>query len=166
MFGLQTPTEIEGVSSEILEPMNTIRPLVKPTKDIMDIHRVEYAWHEFFPDAKHNYGAIVALWVPVILVYFMDLQIWYAIYSILHGGFIGAFDRLGEIRTLSMLRSRFQSLTGAFNTYLVPSDKTRKRGFSLSKRFNEVTASRRSEAAKFAQLWNEIICSFRKEDHK
>lgn len=37
-----------------------------------------------------------------------------------------------------MLRSRFQSLPGAFNTYLVPSDKTQKRGFSLSKRFAEV----------------------------
>ena len=37
-----------------------------------------------------------------------------------------------------MLRSRFQSLPGAFNAYLVPSDKSRKRGFSLSKRFAEV----------------------------
>ncbi|XP_028075812.1 callose synthase 5-like [Camellia sinensis] len=63
-----------------------------------------------------------------------------------------------------MLRSRFQSLPGAFNTYLVPSDKTKKMGFSLAKRFSEVTASKRSEAAKFAQLWNEIIVSFREED--
>ena len=98
-----------------------------------------------------------------------------------------------QIRTLGMLRSRFQSLPGAFNAYLVPSDKSQKRGFSLSKRFAEVkllseiiillygdipdiysnncnhispqvTASRRSEAAKFAQLWNEVICSFREED--
>ncbi|KAH9669027.1 callose synthase 5 [Citrus sinensis] len=89
-------------------------------------------------------------------IYFMDSQIWYSIYSTLCGGVIGAFDRLGEIRTLGMLRSRFQSLPGAFNTYLVPSDKTPKRGFSFSKKFAEVTASRRSEAAKFAQLWNEI----------
>ena len=43
-----------------------------------------------------------------------------------------------QIRTLGMLRSRFQSLPGAFNTYLVPSDKSQKRGFSLSKRFAEV----------------------------
>lgn len=28
----------------------------------------------------------------------------------------------------------------------------------------QVTASRRSDAAKFAQLWNEVICSFREED--
>ncbi|GMH25104.1 hypothetical protein Nepgr_026947 [Nepenthes gracilis] len=97
-------------------------------------------------------------------VYFMDTQIWYSIYSTMYGGFIGAFDHLGEIRTLGMLRSRFQSLPGAFNTYLVPSHKSQKGGFSVTARFAEVTTSRRSEAAKFAQLWNEIICSFREED--
>ncbi|EYU23770.1 hypothetical protein MIMGU_mgv1a000084mg [Erythranthe guttata] len=105
-----------------------IKPMVEPTKDIMNIHHVDYAWHEFFPHAKHNYGAVAAIWAPVILVYFLDLQIWYAIFSTMYGGFTGAFDRLGEIRTLGMLRSRFQSLPGAFNTYLVPSEKTRKRG--------------------------------------
>eukprot|EP00257_Ricinus_communis_P021658 XP_015581193.1 callose synthase 5 isoform X2 [Ricinus communis] len=141
-----------------------IKPLVKPTKDIMSIKHIDYKWHEFFPNAKHNYGAVLSLWAPVILVYFMDTQIWYSVYSTIYGGFVGAFDRLGEVRTLGMLRSRFQSLPGAFNTHLVPTDKTKKRGFSLSKRFAEVSASRRSEAAKFAQLWNEVICSFREED--
>ncbi|KAI3886354.1 hypothetical protein MKW92_039676, partial [Papaver armeniacum] len=134
-----------------------IKNLVKPTKDILNIRHVQYAWHEIFPNAIHNYGAIVALWAPVVLVYFMDTQIWYAIFSTLYGGFVGAFDRLGEIRTLGMLRSRFQSLPGAFNANLVPSDMSRKRGFSLSKKFAEVPASRRTEAAKFAQLWNEVI---------
>nr|ACV04900.1 callose synthase 5 [Arabidopsis thaliana] len=141
-----------------------VKLLVKPTNAIMSIRHVKYKWHEFFPNAEHNYGAVVSLWLPVILVYFMDTQIWYAIFSTICGGVIGAFDRLGEIRTLGMLRSRFQSLPGAFNTYLVPSDKTRRRGFSLSKRFAEVTAARRTEAAKFSQLWNEIISSFREED--
>ncbi|KAL7102052.1 hypothetical protein ACP275_08G095700 [Erythranthe tilingii] len=141
-----------------------IKPMVEPTKDIMNIHHVDYAWHEFFPHAKHNYGAVAAIWAPVILVYFLDLQIWYAIFSTMYGGFTGAFDRLGEIRTLGMLRSRFQSLPGAFNTYLVPSEKTRKRGFSLSNNLQKETASRRSEAARFAQLWNDVICSFREED--
>lgn len=28
----------------------------------------------------------------------------------------------------------------------------------------QVSASRRSEAAKFAQIWNEVMCSFREED--
>ncbi|CAN1352850.1 Callose synthase 5 [Linum perenne] len=114
-----------------------IKPLVKPTKDIMNIRHVEYTWHEIFPYARHNYGAVLSLWAPTILVYFMDTQIWYAIFSTLYGGFEGAVDRLGEIRTLGMLRSRFQSLPGAFNAFLVPSDKTRRKGFSLSKRFAE-----------------------------
>ncbi|XP_052191392.1 callose synthase 5 isoform X2 [Diospyros lotus] len=141
-----------------------IKPMIKPTKDIMRIHRIQYTWHEFFPNAENNYGAVISIWMPVLLVYFMDTQIFYAIFSTLCGGVIGAFDRLGEIRTLGMLRSRFQSLPGAFNTCLVPSNKTKKSKFSFSKRYDEVTASRRSEAAKFAQLWNEVIVSFREED--
>ncbi|URE04738.1 callose synthase [Musa troglodytarum] len=91
--------------------------------------------------ASGNFGAIVSLWAPVILVYFMDTQIWYAIFSTLYGGVSGAFGRLGEIRTLGMLRSRFHSLPGAFNTCLVPSEKVRNKGFSLSKRFAEVLLS-------------------------
>ncbi|KAG6775265.1 hypothetical protein POTOM_018709 [Populus tomentosa] len=111
-----------------------IKPLVKPTKDIMNIRNVDYEWHELFPNGVHHSFT----------------------------SFLLCFST--EIRTLGMLRSRFQSLPGAFNTYLVPSDKKRKKGFSFSKRFSEVTASKRSEAAKFAQLWNEVICSFREED--
>ncbi|KAL9356343.1 hypothetical protein Peur_049596 [Populus x canadensis] len=95
-----------------------------------------------------------------VQVYFMDTQIWYSIFSTIYGGFAGAFDRLGEIRTLGMLRSRFQSLPGAFNTYLVPSDKKRKKGFSFSKRFSEVTASKRSEAAKFAQEMDLLLVPY------
>ncbi|KAJ7957014.1 Callose synthase [Quillaja saponaria] len=137
-------------------------------QDIMNIKHVDYAWHEFFPNAKNNYGAVLALWVPIILVYFMDTQIWYSVFSTLYGGVVGAFDRLGEGRLMlmssslhryelfGMLRSRFQSLPGAFNTYLVPTDKSQKRGFSFSKRFYEISTSRRSEAAKFSQLWNEM----------
>ncbi|KAF7840107.1 callose synthase 5 [Senna tora] len=74
-----------------------IKPLIEPTKEIMNIRRIHYAWHEVFPNARHNYGAVVALWAPVILVYFMDTQIWYAVFSTLYGGVVGAFDRLGEL---------------------------------------------------------------------
>jgi callose synthase len=76
-----------------------IKPLVKPTKDIMRVHISVYRWHEFFPHAKSNMGVVIALWSPVILVYFMDTQIWYAIVSTLVGGLNGAFRRLGEVHT-------------------------------------------------------------------
>ncbi|AAD30609.1 Highly similar to putative callose synthase catalytic subunit [Arabidopsis thaliana] len=146
-----------------------IKPLVGPTKDIMRIHISVYSWHEFFPHAKNNLGVVIALWSPVILVYFMDTQIWYAIVSTLVGGLNGAFRRLGEIRTLGMLRSRFQSIPGAFNDCLVPqdnSDDTKKKRFraTFSRKFDQLPSSKDKEAARFAQMWNKIISSFREED--
>lgn len=145
-----------------------IKPLVGPTKAIMSVKISTFQWHEFFPHARNNLGVVVALWAPIILVYFMDTQIWYAIFSTLFGGIYGAFRRLGEIRTLGMLRSRFESLPGAFNACLIPEETSepRKKGFkaTLSRRFDQIPSNKGKEAARFAQLWNQIITSFREED--
>ncbi|KAK5811410.1 hypothetical protein PVK06_026741 [Gossypium arboreum] len=145
-----------------------IKPLVGPTKAIMSVRIRHFQWHEFFPQARNNIGVVIALWAPIILVYFMDTQIWYAIFSTLFGGIYGAFRRLGEIRTLGMLRSRFGSLPGAFNDCLIPGDKSekKKKGFWLffSRSFGQPLSNKEKEAAKFAQLWNKIISSFREED--
>ncbi|KMZ76284.1 Callose synthase, family GT48 [Zostera marina] len=134
-----------------------IKPLVQPTKDIINSTPIKaYQWHEFFPNAKNN-------------VYFMDSQIWYAIYSTLFGGIYGAFRRLGEIRTLGMLRSRFDSMPKIFNTRLVPVEKSKpakkRLKSTLSCKFSEIPAgTKEKEAARFSQLWNQIISSFREED--
>ncbi|KAG8646373.1 callose synthase 1 isoform X1 [Manihot esculenta] len=146
-----------------------IKPLVGPTKAIMKVHIQTYQWHEFFPRAKNNIGVVIALWAPVVLVYFMDTQIWYAIYSTIFGGVYGAFRRLGEIRTLGMLRSRFQSLPGAFNWNLIPvekSEKIKRKGLkaTFSRKFTEIPSNKEEEEARFAQMWNKIITSFRDED--
>ncbi|KAJ4849393.1 Callose synthase 3 [Turnera subulata] len=145
-----------------------IKPLVGPTKAIMRVHVTSFQWHEFFPRAKNNIGVVIALWAPIILVYFMDAQIWYAIYSTLFGGVYGAFRRLGEIRTLGMLRSRFQSLPGAFNACLIPEERSepKKKGLkaTFSRNFATIPSNKEKEAARFAQLWNKIITSFREED--
>ncbi|GJX44510.1 callose synthase 2-like protein [Tanacetum coccineum] len=144
-----------------------IKPLVGPTKAIMRVHINRYQWHEFFPQTSNNMGVVIALWAPIILVYFMDTQIWYAIFSTIFGGFYGAFRRLGEIRTLGMLRSRFEQLPIAFNECLIPREKkeSAKKGLkaTLSRRFSKVT-SQKEDAARFAQMWNKIITSFREED--
>ncbi|XP_074325305.1 callose synthase 3-like isoform X1 [Apium graveolens] len=147
-----------------------IKPLVGPTKAIMKVHIRNYQWHEFFPQAKNNIGVVISLWAPIILVYFMDTQIWYAIFSTILGGMYGAFRRLGEIRSLVMLRSRFQSLPGAFNNCLIPvENKERpKKGLksTLSHKFPEfqIPSNKDKEASRFAQLWNQIITTFRDED--
>ncbi|KAF5445815.1 hypothetical protein F2P56_031502 [Juglans regia] len=145
-----------------------IKPLVDPTKHIMQYPVRKFQWHEFFPQAKNNIGVVMSLWAPIIIVYFMDTQIWYAIFSTIFGGINGAFLRLGEIRTLEMLRSRFQSLPGAFNARLVPVERngeTKKKGLkdTSSHKFDEIPTNNEEEA-KFAQLWNKIISSFREED--
>ncbi|CAJ1964370.1 unnamed protein product [Sphenostylis stenocarpa] len=77
-------------------------------------------------------------------VYFMDTQIWYAIYATLFGGIVGAFSHLGEIRTLGMLRSRFQSVPVAF-----------------SQRF---WTGRDRKTKQEESVWNEFINSMREED--
>ncbi|KAK1670165.1 hypothetical protein QYE76_058324 [Lolium multiflorum] len=145
-----------------------IKPLVQPTKDIMKTPITTFQWHEFFPHAKNNIGVVIALWAPIILVYFMDTQIWYAIFSTLVGGIYGACRRLGEIRTLGMLRSRFESLPEAFNEHLIPNE-SKRRGFRStfsSKPSQKPEDGKKEEkiAARFAQIWNLIITSFREED--
>ncbi|KAF0902192.1 hypothetical protein E2562_014435 [Oryza meyeriana var. granulata] len=146
-----------------------IKPLVQPTKDIMREPIRDFQWHEFFPRANNNIGVVIALWAPIILVYFMDTQIWYALFSTLIGGIYGAYRRLGEIRTLGMLRSRFESLPEAFNEHLIPSDSHKSKGLRavFSGKPSKTSGDEQEKekvAARFAQMWNLIITSFREED--
>ncbi|KAK6918011.1 1,3-beta-glucan synthase subunit FKS1-like, domain-1 [Dillenia turbinata] len=135
-----------------------ILPLVEPTRLIMGMSISNYQWHEFFPNGTRNIGVVIAIWAPIVLVYIMDTQIWYAIYSTIFGGIHGAFSRLGEIRTLGMLRSRFEAVPLAFCDRLVPSSHEENR------EGHQVDSSVRQDIAKFSQVWNEFIHSMRMED--
>uniref|UniRef100_A0A2K2BE63 1,3-beta-glucan synthase n=1 Tax=Populus trichocarpa TaxID=3694 RepID=A0A2K2BE63_POPTR len=136
-----------------------ILPLVEPTKLIMEITVDNYQWHEFFPRLTHNIGVVISIWAPVLLVYFLDAQIWYAIFSTLVGGIQGAFNHLGEIRTLGMLRSRFESVPSAFSRHLVPSSDEDVSGDHVMEEQHE-----RKNIANFSHVWNEFIYSLRAED--
>ncbi|XP_065633564.1 callose synthase 2 [Quercus suber] len=74
-----------------------IRPLVGPTKLIMQVQVTTFQGPKLFPQARNNIGVVIALWAPIIIVYFMDTQIWYAIFSTIFGGICGVFFRLGEV---------------------------------------------------------------------
>ncbi|KAH9706164.1 callose synthase 7 [Citrus sinensis] len=106
----------------------------------------------------HNIGVVIAIWAPIVLVYFMDTQIWYSIFSTLFGGIHGALSHLGEIRTLGMLRSRFESVPTAFCRRLVPPSDAAKKD-----RHMDESAHRRN-IANFSHVWNEFIESMREED--
>ncbi|KAI4323117.1 hypothetical protein L6164_022748 [Bauhinia variegata] len=143
-----------------------IKPLIAPTRQIMKIGVNNYEWHELFPKVKSNAGAIVAIWTPVIVVYFMDTQIWYSVFCTIFGGLYGILHHLGEIRTLGMLRSRFDTLPSAFNVSLVPptsrSGKKKRKGF-LSNIFQKMP-DEKNAVAKFVVMWNQIISHLRLED--
>ncbi|CAM8900333.1 unnamed protein product [Rhodiola kirilowii] len=155
-----------------------IKPLVAPTKALLKLRTVDYRWHEFFNNT--NRLAVVVLWLPVILIYLMDLQIWYSIYSSIVGSISGLFLHLGEIRNIEQLRLRFQFFASAMQFNLMPEEqllstqvtavkKLRdamhrlklRYGFGLS--FSKIESSQ-VEATRFALIWNEINVTLREED--
>ncbi|KAG2599711.1 callose synthase 12-like [Panicum virgatum] len=154
-----------------------IRPLVKPTKEIYKLSGIQYTWHEFF--GQSNRFAVFVLWLPVVLIYLMDIQIWYAIFSSLTGAFVGLFAHLGEIRDMKQLRLRFQFFASAMSFNIMPEEQqvnesflpSRLRNFwqrlqlryGFSRSFRKIE-SNQVEARRFALVWNEIISKFREED--
>jgi callose synthase len=145
-----------------------IMPLIAPTRQIMKVGVMNYDWHELFPKVKSNAGAIGAIWSPIILVYYMDTQIWYSVFCAIFGGVYGILHHLGEIRTLGMLRSRFQALPSAFSVCLIPLpaefDKSKIKRWFFKKRFLKSSESEKNSGVKFVIVWNEIISSLREED--
>ncbi|KAH7533719.1 hypothetical protein FEM48_Zijuj04G0161500 [Ziziphus jujuba var. spinosa] len=139
--------------------------------NVLDHAANQQAGIQLLCGAKYNIGVVIAIWTPIVLVYFLDAQMWYAIFSTLFGGIHGAFSHLGEIRTLGMLRSRFESVPTAFSRRLVPSvakgAKTRETVVAnlvdnISLWQDEVII--RKNIANFSHVWNEIIESMRLED--
>ncbi|KAL3574396.1 hypothetical protein D5086_025009 [Populus alba] len=97
-----------------------IKPMVKPSKQMLKLKDVNYEWHEFFDHS--NRFSVGLLWLPVVLIYLMDLQIWYAIYSSFVGAGVGLFQHLGEIRNIQQLRLRFQFFASAIQFNLMPEE--------------------------------------------
>ncbi|KAL1188358.1 Callose synthase 12 [Cardamine amara subsp. amara] len=154
-----------------------VKPMIKPSKLLWNLKDVKYEWHQFFGNS--NRFSVALLWLPVVLIYLMDIQIWYAIYSSIVGAVVGLFDHLGEIRDMGQLRLRFQFFASAIQFNLMPEEQLlNARGFGnkfkdgihrLKLRYGfgrpfKKLESNHGEANKFALIWNEIILAFREED--
>ncbi|GLT29454.1 hypothetical protein SLA2020_043220 [Shorea laevis] len=155
-----------------------IKPLVAPTNKLLNPTNARYQWHEFFGNS--NRIAVILLWLPVVLIYLMDLQLWYSVFSSLVGGAIGLFLHLGEIRNMEQLRLRFQFFASAMQFNLKPDEqllspkqtlvkKLRdaihrlELRYGLGRPYKKIELSQ-VEATRFALIWNEIIITFREED--
>lgn len=155
-----------------------IKPLVAPTRALLKL-KGSYNWHEFFNST--NRVAVVFVWLPVVVIYLMDLQIWYSIFTAIFGASIGLFSHLGEIRNTGQLRLRFQFFAGAMQFNLMPEEvlltepvmtlvnklkdavKRVKLRYGLGQPYKKIESSQ-IEAIRFALIWNEIILSMREED--
>lgn len=154
-----------------------IKPMIAPTKALWNLTGVHYEWYQIF---KHsNRFAVGLLWLPVFLIYLMDIQIWYSIYSSFVGAAVGLFQHLGEIRNIEQLRLRFQFFASAIQFNLMPEEQLlNARGmrnrfkdaihrlklrYGLGRPYRKLE-SNQVEANKFALIWNEIISIFREED--
>ncbi|XP_020112888.1 callose synthase 10 [Ananas comosus] len=140
-----------------------IKPLVGPTNIIVELHDLQYSWHDLVSKGNKNALTILSLWAPVLAIYLMDILIWYTLLSAIVGGWMGARARLGEIRSLEMLHRRFETFPEAFTKNLVS---PRASGIPLSRQVpQEAQDTNKIYAAKFSPFWNEIIKSLREEDY-
>uniref|UniRef100_A0A6N2MZZ2 1,3-beta-glucan synthase n=1 Tax=Salix viminalis TaxID=40686 RepID=A0A6N2MZZ2_SALVM len=121
------------------------------------------AIHKFIEVSNYQIFKIFSWWTQV---YFMDTQIWYSVFCTIFGGVYGILNHLGEIRTLGMLRSKFDALPSAFSVCLTPPSEKRdqktRNFFPL--RFHKVSGNEANDVAKFVFVWNQIIKTFRLED--
>ncbi|KAI5387852.1 Callose synthase 12 [Lathyrus oleraceus] len=111
-----------------------IKPMIAPTKAMLDLKNVEYEWFEFFHSNRFSAGI---LWIPVVLIYLMDIQIWYSIYSSFVGAAVGLFAHLGEIRNMQQLKLRFQFFASAIQFNLMPEEQLLNARGTLKSKFKD-----------------------------
>lgn len=137
-----------------------IRPLVSPTKLVLNMDIRDYSWHDLVSQHNHNALTVASLWAPVFAIYLLDIHIFYTIISAVLGFLLGARDRLGEIRSLDAVHKLFESFPEAFmDTLHVPLSKR-----AILQSNGQVSEKNKADAAHFAPFWNEIIKNLREED--
>ncbi|KAH7433760.1 hypothetical protein KP509_07G084800 [Ceratopteris richardii] len=133
-----------------------IKPLAEASKSIYPHNEIViYQWHDLISKRNHNALALMSLWAPVILIYLLDIQIWFTVFSAVVGGILGSKDRLAEIHSLDMLRARFDTFPAELAVRLLASKKqtSAPKGIIIS------------QAKTFSKFWNQIIKCLRNEDY-
>ncbi|KAL6966330.1 Callose synthase 9 [Sarracenia purpurea var. burkii] len=138
-----------------------IKPLVKPTKSVVNMTGLTYSWHDLVSKHNHNALTVASLWAPAVSIYLLDIYIFYTIISAVCGFLLGARDRLGEIRSLGAVHKLFEKFPEAFmDTLHVPLSN---RTYLCSN--GQVLEKNKADAARFSPFWNEIIKNLREEDY-
>ncbi|XP_073112798.1 callose synthase 9 isoform X2 [Elaeis guineensis] len=138
-----------------------IKPLVSPTKVIVNFTGLQYSWHDLVSRHNHNALTVLSLWAPVVSIYLLDIYVFYTLFSAAYGFLLGARDRLGEIRSVEAVHKLFEKFPEAFmdklHTGLPERNQLRSSG--------QEAELNKFDAARFAPFWNEIIQNLREEDY-
>jgi hypothetical protein len=90
-----------------------IQPLVQPSAVLYHDHLTN----------EVSLGVTIILifirWWPFVMIYFIDLFVWHAIWVACTGASVGLSLRIGEVRTFEHIRQRFMKLPNAFNSKLL-----------------------------------------------
>jgi len=130
-------------------------------------------------------------WFPQFLVYLIDMSIWYAVWQGFSGTSVGFSEHLGDIRTISDIRSNFGRAPEHFCHKMLSPDAGSRRGSSasflaksssnsfgdderksllgsdphkLQGYVNRLLDVRVQKWVMFSAAWNDIIDHFREED--
>ncbi|MBA0672518.1 hypothetical protein Goklo_029202, partial [Gossypium klotzschianum] len=159
-----------------------IKPMISTTRQLLDSTIAEHEWDWQAIFSVSDKFTVGLLWLPVVLVYLADTQVWYSIYSPFVGAAMRLLQMLGEIGNIEQMRWRFQFFATATQFNLMPQEEIKISGGSLREKlceaFHQVKVrcgpqlpfkmveleSNQVKAIKFALIWNEIVTTFREED--
>ncbi|CAD6209279.1 unnamed protein product [Miscanthus lutarioriparius] len=138
-----------------------IKPLIKPTRTIINFRGLQYAWHDFVSKNNHNALTILSLWAPVLSIYLLDIHVFYTVLSAIYGFLLGARDRLGEISNVEAVHRFFEKFPREFMHRLHVAVPKRKQLLSSG----QETELNKFDASRFSPFWNEIVRNLREEDY-
>lgn len=166
--------------SYIFEVNTMVLPTLELTDDYINL-----------PDQNFIKMALVLLlrWTPQFIVYLIDTSIWYSVWQGFSGTGRGFTDHLGDVRSLSDIRSAFVRAPEVFCKKMLSPDAGSRRGSSasflgtssldiatesskllgsdphkLQGYVNRLLDVRIQKWVMFSAVWNEIIDHFRLED--
>ncbi|GJT10544.1 callose synthase 9 [Tanacetum coccineum] len=125
-----------------------ILPLVTSSRDIV-------------LENMHMVLAIGSFWVVVFCVYLLAVHIIYTVISGVVAFLLGAWDFVGEIKSIDDVHKNFKSLPKAFMDNLHITIARRDSPMENA----QVKDMEKENAARFSPFWNEIVNNLREEDY-
>uniref|UniRef100_A0A3Q7E847 1,3-beta-glucan synthase component FKS1-like domain-containing protein n=1 Tax=Solanum lycopersicum TaxID=4081 RepID=A0A3Q7E847_SOLLC len=104
-----------------------IKPLVKPTRQIVAMDIRQYSWHDFVSKNNHNALTVASLWAPVFIIYLFDTHLFYT------------------IRSLDAVHKRFERFPEAFMNSLHVLERNKADAARFAPFWNEIVKNLREE---------------------